>query len=378
MSPGPAHIRCGAVRRGGSAGPGQDGAACRRETMTFGPLVVTFDERVLRPRPWTMLQASWAAELRGRGAGRARPRAVLGRRPHRAGGGGAHRPAPGPGRRRPARLRARRGERGGERHRRPVQVALRRPRARSLRPEERFPVVLADPPYLARDEVDDWPLDPTHAIDGGPDGLDLPRRCLAVAGAHVAADGVVLLQARGREQVEQLAADLAAAGLELVDVRAWDERRAVALLRPAVRGAPHARRARRLGPDARGPRPLTSGGRGPRRASGQDSFVPGSCPTGRRSSSRCRSGSPRRARRLPGVGAAVEPTSDPTVPVDVESVSPVVRAEPERHVSGVAAARTRTPAVDAVSGAAGAASGAVRGVPPSRRVATATVPRPSR
>ena len=33
------------------------------ETMTFGPLVVAFDERVLRPRPWTLLQASWAAEL---------------------------------------------------------------------------------------------------------------------------------------------------------------------------------------------------------------------------------------------------------------------------------------------------------------------------
>lgn len=205
------------------------------ETMTFGPLEVTFDERVLRPRPWTMLQASWATELAGgvpagpilelcSGAGHiGQATAVLTGRslvqvdvdPHACALAEANATANVAGRR----VEVRCGDLGAVLH-----------------PDERFAVVLADPPYLSRDEVDDWPLDPSHAIDGGPDGLDLPRRCLTVAGAHVGANGVVLLQSRGREQVERLAADLTAAGLELADVRAWDERRAVALLRPSASG----------------------------------------------------------------------------------------------------------------------------------------------
>lgn len=199
--------------------------------MDFGPLVVTFDERVLRPRPWTMLQAEWAAELSPdlppgavlelcSGAGHiGQATAVLTGRdlvqvdvdPHAC---------------RLARANA--AANVGT-----VEVEVRcGDLAASTHPDERFPVVLADPPYLRRDEVEAWPQDPTHAIDGGHDGLDLPRRCLAVAGAHVAPGGVVLLQALGRAQVEDLADDVAAAGLELVDVRAEDERRAVALLRP--------------------------------------------------------------------------------------------------------------------------------------------------
>jgi hypothetical protein len=73
-----------------------------------------------------------------------------------------------------------------------------------------------------------------HAIDGGHDGLELPRRCLEVAGAHVAPGGVVLLQALGAAQVDELSGAVGAAGLDLVEVRAADPRRAVALLRPAV------------------------------------------------------------------------------------------------------------------------------------------------
>src|SRR4051812_45826169 len=33
------------------------------ETLTFGPLTVSFDDAVLRPRPWTVAQSEWAAEL---------------------------------------------------------------------------------------------------------------------------------------------------------------------------------------------------------------------------------------------------------------------------------------------------------------------------
>ena len=31
--------------------------------MVFGHLPIAFDERVLRPRPWTVAQSRWAAEL---------------------------------------------------------------------------------------------------------------------------------------------------------------------------------------------------------------------------------------------------------------------------------------------------------------------------
>ncbi|MGA8210311.1 MAG: methyltransferase, partial [Nocardioidaceae bacterium] len=33
------------------------------ETMGFGGLAIAFDDRVLRPRPWTLAQSAWAAEL---------------------------------------------------------------------------------------------------------------------------------------------------------------------------------------------------------------------------------------------------------------------------------------------------------------------------
>src|SRR5438445_290475 len=33
------------------------------ETVEFGPVTVAFDDDVLRPRPWTVAQSEWAAEL---------------------------------------------------------------------------------------------------------------------------------------------------------------------------------------------------------------------------------------------------------------------------------------------------------------------------
>src|SRR5947209_7641166 len=38
------------------------------EQMAFGPLTVTFDASVLRPRPWTAAQGEWASELVATGA----------------------------------------------------------------------------------------------------------------------------------------------------------------------------------------------------------------------------------------------------------------------------------------------------------------------
>ena len=198
--------------------------------MAFGPLCVTFDDGVLEPRPWTLAQATWAAELAptvpegpilelcsGAGHIGQAAAALAGRAlvqvdvdPHACTLAEANAAANLPD-----------GAievRGGDRD---VAVAL----------HERFPLVLADPPYLPSTQSGDWPDDPPLAVDGGGDGLDLPRRCLATAGRHLADGGVVLLQALGRSQVLRLAADVAAAGLRVIDLREIDDRRAVALLR---------------------------------------------------------------------------------------------------------------------------------------------------
>ncbi len=199
------------------------------QTMTFGPLIVTFDERVLRPRPWTLLQAQWVAELTvhllpgpilelcsgagsiGQAAARLSGRALVqvDLDPHAC------------------ELAVRNVEANGL-----VDVDVRcGDLGAVLRSDERFPVILADPPYLPSEATAEWPDDPPLAVDGGKDGLDLPRRCLRTASLHVAPAGVVLLQTSGRDQLDLLDHDLRAAGLRIIEVREEDEHRAVALLR---------------------------------------------------------------------------------------------------------------------------------------------------
>lgn len=56
----------------------------------------------------------------------------------------------------------------------------------ALAADERFPLVLADPPYVPSDEVDSRPHDPAGAIDGGADGLDVVEvRAVGDAGVLV-------------------------------------------------------------------------------------------------------------------------------------------------------------------------------------------------
>ena len=101
----------------------------------------------------------------------------------------------------------------------------------TLAPHERFVLVLADPPYLRSDEVAEHPADPRHAIDGGVDGTAVPCRALATAARHLFDDGVVLLQTRGRGQVEALTPAVHALGLQVAEIREVDRDRAVVLLR---------------------------------------------------------------------------------------------------------------------------------------------------
>lgn len=205
--------------------------AMPRRTMSFGPLSVTFDEHVLEPRPWTLAQSTWAAELAAEtpagpmlelcaGAGHiGQAAAALGDRPlvqvdldpHACELAAANAAVNLPGH--------------------PVDVRCGDLDA-ALSADERFPIVLADPPYLPSSESDEWPDDPPLAVDGGDDdGLALPRRCLAAATRHLADGGVVLLQALGRTQVLRLGADIAGLGLRLEELHEVDERRAIALLR---------------------------------------------------------------------------------------------------------------------------------------------------
>jgi release factor glutamine methyltransferase len=93
----------------------------------------------------------------------------------------------------------------------------------ALREHERFPLVIADPPWVPHHDVRRFPMDPPQAIDGGPDGLRLALRCLDVMEQHLQGGGVGLLQLGGAAQVHQVRRHLAARqmGLEVSDVRSF-------------------------------------------------------------------------------------------------------------------------------------------------------------
>jgi methylase of polypeptide subunit release factors len=166
----------------------------------FEGLSIRYDERVLAPRDWTAAQSRWAAELiptappgpvlelcAGAGhigllAVRLAPRSLVCVDADPVACGYLRRNAQAAG----VRVDVREG---------PMQTVLE--------PDERFAIVIADPPWVPRAEVSRFPEDPASAIDGGPDGLDLVRACLAVIEGHLVADGSAVLQI-GPDQVADL------------------------------------------------------------------------------------------------------------------------------------------------------------------------------
>jgi release factor glutamine methyltransferase len=186
------------------------------ESIRFGHLEIAYDARVLRPRPWTAGQSRWAAELLEEapagpllelcaGAGHIGLLAVATTsrdlvcvdldpvacdyaRSNAAACGLADR------------VEVRNGDLG-----------------EVLRPEERFPVVLADPPYLRPDEMTDYPEDPRLAIDGGHDGLEVVRRCLDAVRDHLLPGGSALLQLRDGDQAQWIGSQVAGTGRLTVD-----------------------------------------------------------------------------------------------------------------------------------------------------------------
>jgi methylase of polypeptide subunit release factors len=204
-------------------------------SVDFGGLDIAFDDRVLRPREWTLAQSSWAAELLAdapdgpvlelfAGVGHIGLAAVV----------------------------------GTERRLvmvdlNPVAVALARRNVESaglasrvtvregrideaLEPGEQFAVIVADPPWVPSAGIDEFPDDPAIAIDGGDDGLDLARTCCDVIARHLAPGGTAIVQIGTVEQADALDRHLRdrASGLVRGATRVFDRGVLVELVRDAA------------------------------------------------------------------------------------------------------------------------------------------------
>ena len=182
---------------------GYIGGVTTATTSTFGGLTIHHDHRVLVPRSWTEEQSRWAAEL----AATAPPGPAL-----ELCTGAGHIGLL---------LAALSGRRVVAVDVDPVAGEFARTNAEAaglaelfdvrvgpvdgvLGDEERFVVVVADPPWVPRDQTYHFPEDPLLAIDGGDDGLDVARLCLAVAQRHLLPGGLLVLQLGSEAQAEAL------------------------------------------------------------------------------------------------------------------------------------------------------------------------------
>lgn len=200
-------------------------------SIRFGPVDIEHDDEVLEPRPWTLAQSEWAAQLPagpmlelGCGAGHIGLAAaalsgstlVQVDTSEAACRWAASNAAA-------AGLADRVEQRWGE-----IEDVLR--------PDERFAVVIADPPYVKSSDVEELPEDPEHAIDGGEDGLDLVRTFLRAAEQHLAPGGSIVLQLGAPLQIDAVASWLSRADapdLAVVERRVVDDDRSLALLQAA-------------------------------------------------------------------------------------------------------------------------------------------------
>jgi release factor glutamine methyltransferase len=199
-----------------------DTVTAQPEDMDFGRLRIAFDDRVLRPRPWTAAQSEWAAEILATapagpvlelcsGAGQIGLLAVADTERRLVcvdldpvACGYARRNAAAAGM--ADRVEVREG-------------AI----DEMVRDDERFAVVVADPPWVRRAETGRYPEDPLLAIDGGDDGMDVAWRCLDTARRHLGQRGSLLLQLGAVEQIDAIRERLRDDELSVSEVR-WHER----------------------------------------------------------------------------------------------------------------------------------------------------------
>jgi methylase of polypeptide subunit release factors len=201
--------------------------------VRFGHLTIAYDDRVIRPRSWTVAQSAWAAQLLVdlppgdvlevcAGAGHIGLLAVDGTNRHLV------LVDADPAACRYARVNADLA-RGGD----PVEVRAGR-MEEVLGAAERFALVIADPPWVPSSSVADHSGDPVTAIDGGGDGLVLARASLGVIGRHLSVGGAAVLQV-GPGQTPAVSSYVAAnpaLRLRVVDERLFEEGGLVHLARP--------------------------------------------------------------------------------------------------------------------------------------------------
>lgn len=186
------------------------------ELITFGRLDIAFDDRILRPRPWTIAQSRWAAEYAGgndcdvilelcSGAGHiglglidlVRGRLVqVDIDPVACGYARAN------------------ATRAGLADRVEVRTGSM---TEVIDSAERFSLIVADPPWVRSAQTSIFPADPLLAIDGGSDGLDIARLCLDVIAGHLKEDGVAIMQLGTEQQAEIIANQLRTQDVQVKD-----------------------------------------------------------------------------------------------------------------------------------------------------------------
>lgn len=198
-------------------------ALSNSEVIRFGPLDIHFGDSVLRPRPWTIAQSMWAEDLLMdapdgpvlelcSGAGQmglllaslvSRNLVLVDVDVDACSYASANARA------------------AGVSGRVDVRVGLM---DAMLTADERFTLILADPPWVPSDETMRFPMDPLLAIDGGKDGLDVARICVEVIGRHLVDGGVAILQLGDGSQVSAMSSFLAARpaiGLHVEEIRTF-------------------------------------------------------------------------------------------------------------------------------------------------------------
>src|SRR3954453_11204044 len=172
--------------------------------VTIDGLQISYDQRVLEPRPWTAAQSRWASSLLRvvppgpvlelcSGAGQI---GLLAVRDHDRDlvmvDSDQHA--------------CRYARQNAQTARMADRVTVRRgPMQDVLEQDERFPLIIADPPWVPSDQLDSFPADPRLAIDGGATGLDLVKTCLALVSAPLAEDGKSVLQVGPDGQTDRVA-----------------------------------------------------------------------------------------------------------------------------------------------------------------------------
>lgn len=192
-------------------------------SIDFGGLQIAFDDRVLRPREWTTAQSWWAASLLPgladgdvlelcSGAGQIGLLAIAGSTRRLV----CVDVSP---------VAAAYTLRNAETAALVGRVSVRQGTIPDvLEPGERFPMIIADPPWVPRSETTRFPEDPLLAIDGGDDGLLVVRECVRAIVDHLAPGGVAIIQLGTGAQITAVATLLEGSDLVTGEVREYGDR----------------------------------------------------------------------------------------------------------------------------------------------------------